>query len=85
MGPDDLNIKSLIERVKNKEESIEEIILATNPTSEGETTAFYISKLLKGEKIKMTRLASGMPVGANIDYTDLVTLARSFIDRKVFE
>ena len=81
----DLKIKNLIHRVKNAGEKPEEIILATNPTSEGDTTAFYISKLLNPYKIKMTRLAYGIPVGANIDYTDVVTLARSFMDRKIFE
>jgi recombination protein RecR len=85
VGPDDLAIKSLIERVKLSRGKLDEIILATNPTSEGDTTAFYISKLLKPYKIKMTRLAYGIPVGANIDYTDVVTLARSFADRKEFD
>lgn len=85
VGPDNLNIKSLIDRVKNAVEPIEEVILATNPTSEGDTTAFYISRLLQGNNIKMTRLAYGIPVGANIDYTDLVTLTLSFIDRKIFD
>ena len=87
VGPDDLNLKSLIDRVAEAEagEEFEEIILATNPTSEGDTTAFYISKLLKKQNIKMTRLAYGMPVGASIDYTDMITLARSFMDRKDFE
>ncbi len=85
VGPDDLKIKSLIDRVKNARQEPEEIILATNPTSEGDTTAFYISKLLKPYNIKMTRLAYGIPVGANIDYTDIVTLTRSFMDRKVFD
>ncbi len=85
VGPDDLKIKSLIDRVKNSGQGPEEIILATNPTSEGDTTAFYISKLLKPYNIKMTRLAYGIPVGANIDYTDIVTLTSSFMDRKVFD
>ncbi len=85
VGPDDLNLKSLIDRVEKAEEKFEEIILATNPTSEGDTTAFYIARLLKKANIKMTRLAYGMPVGANIDYTDMITLARSFMDRRAFE
>ncbi len=67
VGPDNLKIKNLIDRVKNAGEKPEEIILATNPTSEGDTTAFYISKLLTPYKVKMTRLAYGIPVGANND------------------
>jgi recombination protein RecR len=85
VGPDDIKIKSLVERIKNTRAKPEEIILATNPTSEGDTTAYYISKLLKSFKVKMTRLAYGIPIGANIDYTDVVTLTRSFMDRKVFD
>ncbi len=85
VGPDDLNIKNLINRINNSKEDINEIIIATNPTSEGDTTAFYISKLLKDKNIKMTRIAYGIPVGSNLDYTDLVTLTRSFMDRKNFE
>ncbi|MBU1077960.1 MAG: recombination mediator RecR [Spirochaetes bacterium] len=85
VGPDDLNIRPFIQRVKSSEDNIDEIIVATNPTSEGDTTAFYISKLLKDQKIRITRIAYGIPVGANIDYTDIVTLTRSFLDRKVFE
>lgn len=85
VGPDDLNIKNLINRINNSIEEINEIIIATNPTSEGDTTAFYISKLIKDKNIKMTRIAYGIPVGANLDYTDLVTLTRSFMDRKKFE
>lgn len=85
VSPDDLNIKAFLKRVEGSEEDIEEIIFATNPTSEGDTTAFYISKLVKDKKIKMTRIAYGIPVGANLDYTDLVTLTRSFLDRKIFE
>ncbi len=85
ISPDDLNIKAFLKRVEGSEEDIEEIIFATNPTSEGDTTAFYISKLVKDKKIKMTRIAYGIPVGANLDYTDMVTLTRSFLDRKIFE
>ena len=74
-----------MERIENSKAPIEELILAMNPTSEGDTTAFYIARLLKDCKFKITRLAYGMPIGANIDYTDMVTLARSFMDRKEFE
>lgn len=85
IGPDDLNIKSLVDRIKNEKETLKEIIMATNPTPEGDTTAYYLSKLIQPYKITITRLAYGIPVGANIDYTDSITLARSFIDRKTIE
>ncbi len=85
IGPDDLNIKSLMDRINSEKETLKEIIMATNPTPEGDTTAYYLSKLIQPYKIAITRLAYGMPVGANIDYTDSITLARSFIDRKTLE
>lgn len=85
VGPDDLNIRDLIIRIDENDKEIEEVIIATNPTSEGDTTAFYLSKLLKDKNLKVTRIAYGVPVGANLDYTDLVTLTRSFLDRKIFD
>lgn len=80
IGPEQLHIDRLIHRVK--EESIEEVIVATNPTLEGETTALYIMKLLKPMAVKVTRLAYGMPVGADIEYADEITLARAIEGRK---
>lgn len=76
--PDQLNISSLVNRVN---ESTKEVILATDPTVEGETTALYISKLLEG-KTKVTRLAHGIPMGSHLDYTDAHTLLKAFEGRK---
>ena len=77
--PETLKIKELLYRVTN--EDIEEVIMATNPTVDGEATAMYISKLLKPFEIKVTRLAYGIPVGASLDYSDVVTLLRAFEGR----
>lgn len=77
--PETLKIKELLYRVTN--EDIEEVIMATNPTVDGEATAMYISKLLKPFEIKVTRLAYGIPVGASLEYSDEVTLLRAFEGR----
>ena len=79
VGPDQLTIKSLVERVSKGE--IKEVIMATNPTLEGDTTAMYIGKLLKPFEVKVTRLAYGIPVGADIEYADDVTLMRALSGR----
>ncbi|MBR3809955.1 MAG: recombination protein RecR [Clostridia bacterium] len=80
VGPDQLTIKSLVERVATGE--VKEVIMATNPTLEGDTTAMYISKLLKPFEVKVTRLAYGIPVGADIEYADDVTLLRALEGRR---
>ena len=80
IGPDQLTIKSLVERVSKNE--IKEVIMATNPTLEGDTTAMYIGKLLKPFEVKVTRLAYGIPVGADIEYADDVTLLRALEGRR---
>lgn len=79
IGPDQLTIKSLVERAASGE--ITEVIMATNPTIEGDTTAMYISKLIKPFGVKVTRLAYGIPVGADIEYADDVTLMRALSGR----
>ncbi len=79
IGPEQLTIKSLVERVA--EGKITEVIMATNPTIEGDTTAMYISKLIKPFGVKVTRLAYGIPVGADIEYADDVTLMRALSGR----
>lgn len=79
IGPDQLRILPLINRVK--EESISEVIIATNPTVEGDTTALYIQQILKPYPVKISRLASGLPVGGDLEYADKLTLARSFRGR----
>ena len=78
--PQDLNIDSLLSRL----DGIKEVIVATNPNLDGETTALFISKLLEGKNIKVTRLAYGLPMGGNIEYSDNITLAKSFENRKTF-
>jgi recombination protein RecR len=82
VGPDDLRIGELIKRAT--ENSISEIILATNPDIEGETTAIYLSKLLKKHGLKVTKIASGVPIGTNLEYTDEITLLKAMEQRKDF-
>jgi len=79
IGPEQLRIKQLLTRVANTD--VTEVIMATNPTVEGEATAMYLSKLLKPFEIKVTRLAYGIPVGGELEYADEVTLSRSFEGR----
>ncbi len=79
-GPDDINVASLLDRVNAG--GISEVILATNPTLDGETTAIYLSKLLKPLGISTTRLASGIPVGGDLDYADEMTLLHAMDGRK---
>ena len=81
IGPEQLRIKQLLSRVANKE--VEEVIMATNPTVEGEATAMYISKLLVPFGLKVTRLAYGIPVGGDLEYADEVTLRRSLEGRNI--
>ena len=80
VGPDQLRIKELLKRVQNAE--VEEVIMATNPTVEGEATAMYISRLLKPLGIRVTRLAYGIPVGGDLEYADEVTLSRAIEGRQ---
>ena len=80
VGPNDIRIRELLARVG--EGQTEEVILATNPDVEGDATALYIAKLLKPLGIKVTRLAHGIPIGSEIEYTDDVTLSRAFVERK---
>lgn len=76
---DDLNIDSLFERL---DDSIKEVIIATNPTRDGETTALYLAKLLAKRNINTSRIANGLPIGSNIDYADELTLLKSLEGRK---
>ena len=80
VGPDDLRIRQLVERVASGE--VQEVIMATNPDTEGETTAMYISRLLRPFDIKITRLAYGIPVGSHLEYADDATLARALEGRR---
>ena len=79
VGPDDIRIKELLTRVTDSE--VEEVIMATNPDTEGEATAMYISRLLKPFGVKTTRLAYGIPVGSNLEFTDDATLNRAIEGR----
>lgn len=80
VGVEDLNIASLIKRVD--EEGIKEVIIATDPTVEGETTALYIAKLLEEKNVTVTRLAYGLPMGGHIDYADSMTIMKALEGRK---
>ena len=79
VGPDQLRIKQLLARIAGEE--VREVIMATNPTVEGEATAMYISKLLKPFEVRVTRLAYGIPVGGDLEYADEITLRRSLEGR----
>ena len=80
IGPDKLKLMELLQRIKTGE--IEEVIIATNTTVEGEATAMYISRLLKDLEVKVTRIANGLPVGADLEYADSVTLYRAIMGRR---
>lgn len=80
IGPEQLTLKSLVERVSKGD--IKEVIMATNPTIEGDTTAMYVGRLLKPFDVKVTRLAYGIPVGADIEFADDVTLVRALEGRR---
>jgi len=80
IGPDQLRMRELVTRIEN--ETISEVIVATNPTVEGDTTALYIARLLKPLGVTVSRLASGLPVGGDLDYADEITLGRALSGRK---
>lgn len=80
IGPEELRIAELIRRLQD--ETVQEIILATNPTIEGEATAMYISRLIKPAGIRVTRIAHGLPVGGDLEYADEVTLAKALEGRR---
>jgi len=80
IGPDQICVQDLLERVKTKK--IREVILATNPNTEGDTTALYLAKVLAPLKVQVTRIARGIPVGSHIEYTDQATLARALAGRQ---
>lgn len=79
IGPDELKISGLINRIS--EAKVSEIILATSPTTEGNATAYYLTDILRKYKIKITRIALGLPIGADLDYVDSVTIARAIESR----
>ncbi len=82
VGPDDLKIKGLLERVANGQ--VDEVILATNPTVEGEATALYLARLIKPLGVRVTRIAMGIPVGSDLEYADEITMTRAMEGRRDF-
>ncbi len=82
VGPGQLEIPSLLERITK--ENMEEVVLATNPTTEGEATGLYIRKQLEPLQVKVTRLARGLPVGGDLEYADQITLGRALQERQAF-
>jgi len=85
IGPDNLNIVSLMKRIEDPENEIQEVILALSPTMEGDTTAFYIAKKLEKYNIRLSTIARGIPIGNELEYIDEITLGRSISKRINFE
>ena len=85
IGPGELNIGTLIERVKKSGGEIKEVILALSPTMEGDTTSFYVAKKLKPFDVKISTIARGVPIGGELEYTDEITLGRSIVQRLNFD
>ena len=81
VGPDDLRIAELLQRIQHAQPPVRELLLATNPNLEGEATAMYISRLVKPLGLRVTRLARGLPVGGDLEYADEVTLGRALAGR----
>ncbi len=85
IGPGELQIQSLVDRIQSEDSVVKEIILALSSTMEGDTTSFFITKKLKGEDVKITSIARGVPIGSELEYTDEITLGRSILGRKAYE
>jgi len=85
IGPDEIYVQALLDRINNQELMINEVIIATNPTMEGEATAMYLKKqlIIKNEKLKVTRLGMGIPTGADLEYADDVTLTQALEGRRL--
>jgi recombination protein RecR len=83
IGPDQLHIRELLTRLADN--TVTEVILATDPNLEGEATATYLTRMLKPMELRITRLASGLPVGGDLEYADEVTLGRAFAGRRTAE
>mgnify|MGYP006279847905 CR=1 FL=1 len=86
VGPDDLHVAELLERLKSPEanggEEVEEVIVATKPSVDGEATSLYLSKLIKPLDVRVSRIASGVPIGSDLEYTDKSTLSRALSERR---
>jgi recombination protein RecR len=85
IGPDDLTIQDLLDRISQPNSEVQEIILGLSPTMEGDTTAFYITKKVKPLGIKTSTIARGIPIGGELEYADEITLGRSIISRTIYE
>lgn len=84
IGPDDIRIKQLLDRIASDDEPVEEVILTLNPDAEGEATSYYINKLLNSYEINVTRIAYGIPMGTELEFIDEATLSRAFASRTSF-
>jgi recombination protein RecR len=84
IGPSDLKIESLVNRLAQSQSEIKEVILALSPTMEGDTTAFYINKRIREISVKVSVIARGVPVGGDLEYADEITLGRSITGRTLF-
>lgn len=85
IGPDDIRVRELMQRINDENEEVDEVILALNPDSEGEATSYYLNKLLRSyESIKVTRIAYGIPMGTELEFIDEATLSRAFASRNTF-
>jgi recombination protein RecR len=86
VGPDDLYVQELLDRVNGPEhnggESVDEVIVATSPSVDGEATSMYLSKILKPQGVAVSRIASGVPIGSDLEYTDKSTLSRALTERR---
>lgn len=80
--PDRLHIKELVDRVEKEKGTVQEVLLALNPSTEGEATMIYISRLVKEKKVKVTRIASGIPIGSHLEYVDTLTIGRAISTRQ---
>ena len=85
IGPDELHIDSLIDRVADSQTDVQEIILALSPNMEGDTTAFYLTKRLQDHHVKISVIARGVPIGGELEYTDEITLGKSILTRRNYE
>ena len=84
IGPADLKVESLVSRLNHGQSEIKEVILALNPTMEGDTTSFYINKRIKDAPVKVSSIARGVPIGGDLEYADEITLGRSITGRTLF-
>jgi recombination protein RecR len=85
IGPDDLNIQSLIDRIRHSEYQVKEIILALSTNMEGDTTSFYLARKLKQFDIRITTIARGIPIGGELEFADEITLGRSIVKRVSYD